>query len=828
MIMTEKEKRTADLVPSANIIGEPHPPLTEVGDQAFGACMATGIRADSPAASEAESAKNPPRKDANPFGRSAITMRSPTTRRDSVPDLSSAGLEDGVGKMIKAAIPHSDLGTGDIIVIGESPEKRASKRKAEDKREEEADDVTTLIGKMVHLKNATVSCVHTRKDIKDAARDLLEFANRMEWTNYDSKDKRLRPAAQHRRAHRTEDYEEQTKRLRKLKKELDTVRTEMDALKKAMENQQKEAQEEILALKEQQARSATALQGANEDLQQKLREAQEEIRTLKEHPLSRQDAQEEKQTNSAQSLWERLDAAETNLQLEEIFREDWPKAAFTRTTETESSILANTTVKVVFAEDGDPDGEAIMRRLEPEFAGMAQEYAGLQTGEVAIAQAQTNFIKRGRNAMDTSQAYPKTVVVAKQEKYEENEETSKRAKQLGCLVEITRQVLKYLEAQGCEKTRVFFPRSVPTDVARKVLEYCAMSTTSTIEPELSVKGRSDRHRKRTKEDTRASTSTFMIKDGGGKSYAEAMAVLKNKVKLDDTQIEVCNIRETKDGQICVKIIEKTLGGKEAFAKTIREETKMDVQAYGPRWNTQDILVKDLDGTIEVTEIRESILRQLGKEKLEELRISKPRTSKRGGWMAVVSLPKDEARKIIAAKYLRIGWVSRCRVKEYITPTMCFNCQKIGHISRECQLKKTGESVQLCHKCGQTGHNVKACTAKATCHVCNEEGHRATSMACPAYRAAVEEVRKGRAHAGPKTKKTTKNTPDGSGEGTTSKTNPERQQQSRFTQKIRESTGAEWKTIQETAQREEEAAAESDTGDHRGTDETPEDTHHEQD
>jgi len=72
--------------------------------------------------------------------------------------------------------------------------------------------------------------------------------------------------------------------------------------------------------------------------------------------------------------------------------------------------------------------------------------------------------------------------------------------------------------------------------------------------------------------------------------------------------------------------------------------------------------------------------------------------------------------------------SACRVKEFLEVSICFRCQKYGHIAAKCQAKD-----MICSYCAEPGHKVEDCTNKdkpakcANCGDSNTSHHRA----CPA-------------------------------------------------------------------------------------------------
>lgn len=758
-------------------------------------------------------------------------------RRDSVPELSTAGLQEGAGKAIKAAIPHNLLGTGDIIIVDESPTKdNKKKRKAEQVQQEQKDNIGKLLEKIEQIVDLTREHSNTKVEIKQAARELMYRANSIDWTAQISKDKRLKattalqedPETTVKETVAKELYKTQALRLREMEEELEATRKELDTLKsnpgssvaggreethemsptfvRVLEEQLKAARKEIIALKQERIRGAEVPRNTDEELQEQLREAQEEIRKLKEELSSKITPQEKAQAKIAQALRERLDTVQTLPQIEEVFKEDWPKEIYTHTTEVRSSILSSAEERFIIVEEANTEEEAIIHRLESEFPGLIEQYAELQAGKFTAAAAQTKFSTEEMDEFDARQTRPKLLVVAKLKKYEAKEAES--TEQTGDLIEIIRRALHSLQNNDRKNVKVYLPGSVPTDTARKILEYSARKEDCKIKIDLCVKGRPDRNQTRPRGDKMTSIGTFMIKGESGKTFAEALSILKEKIRPDEKQIEIRSIKEAKDGQIRIRVTEKTAGGKEAFAQAVRESAGMEVKTYSAEGGTQEILIKDLDGTTEENEIRECILAQLGKEALDDLKIGKPKKDRRGQWMTVVSLPKEDARVILSRKFLRIGWISRCRVKEFLTPTMCYNCQRIGHFARECEEKKTEKNEQMCYKCGQTGHKVKECKEEAKCYECNVTGHRASSMACPVYRDEVDKMR------GVKPRRNPKITGSDDSERTenaqATKEMPQRLQQSRRPLKQKECTEEEWKNITLRAAQEAATATSSES------------------
>ena len=54
---------------------------------------------------------------------------------------------------------------------------------------------------------------------------------------------------------------------------------------------------------------------------------------------------------------------------------------------------------------------------------------------------------------------------------------------------------------------------------------------------------------------------------------------------------------------------------------------------------------------------------------------------------------------------------------------CFNCNKSGHIARNCRkIERNDEKVKKCYTCGKGSHEQKECYKNQICEKCNRKGH----------------------------------------------------------------------------------------------------------
>ena len=112
-------------------------------------------------------------------------------------------------------------------------------------------------------------------------------------------------------------------------------------------------------------------------------------------------------------------------------------------------------------------------------------------------------------------------------------------------------------------------------------------------------------------------------------------------------------------------------------------------------------------------------------------------------MAVISLPVIEARKLLEAEKIKVGWVV-CRIRERASLRKCFRCFEYGHMARACE--NTEDRRELCLRCGEKGHYIKECKKEPCCIACRKVGreyikHQMSSRRCSLFQAVRKSGRK---------------------------------------------------------------------------------------
>lgn len=190
----------------------------------------------------------------------------------------------------------------------------------------------------------------------------------------------------------------------------------------------------------------------------------------------------------------------------------------------------------------------------------------------------------------------------------------------------------------------------------------------------------------------------------GKSYAEVMKEVKNKVKADEIG-EVLSIRRGKGEEAVIRV-----KGNETIAENVVQTLKGKLQGakidrVGRPPRKTFITIKDIEMGVKTEEVSEAIEKFTGEKCIGEPKL-RPAF---GETQAARALVTDRAaRLLVENKRLRIGYV-RCRIFKSQVDDMCYRCHEKGHIAKNC---KGPDRRNTCFRCGEEGHKALDCSSAA--------------------------------------------------------------------------------------------------------------------
>lgn len=201
-------------------------------------------------------------------------------------------------------------------------------------------------------------------------------------------------------------------------------------------------------------------------------------------------------------------------------------------------------------------------------------------------------------------------------------------------------------------------------------------------------------------------------------------------------MKVQKVTQDKNGDVRLLVSESKEGGKVSFMAELEKTAATLGSTVESRVALSRAMIFDLDETTTTEEISKALAVSVNAQEAV-FHVSAIRKAGNGGYWAVVQLPTRFLADLLELGRIQVGWTN-CRVREMLRPANCSRCFKFGHVVRDC--KESATAQRRCFKCDKTGHEARACTGEAFCGSCSEAGHRADSMACPKYRALVNEMR----------------------------------------------------------------------------------------
>lgn len=224
------------------------------------------------------------------------------------------------------------------------------------------------------------------------------------------------------------------------------------------------------------------------------------------------------------------------------------------------------------------------------------------------------------------------------------------------------------------------------------------------------------------------------KTENGMSYADILRAVKTNEQLKDLSDKVKTLRRTQKGDLLIELKkgEKAAANDccAAIGKALEKVAKVNLRSHNVTIQCRG-LIEDLNTD---DELLDAIAEQAEVNRPDRTAI-KSRRKTGGTESAYVMLPAEEAKKVLALGFIKVGWV-RCQVTEVVTPQRCFRCWAYDHVVAKC---KGPDRTSLCRRCGEDGHHAASCRKDEKCVLC-DGAHKAGSGKCPNYQAAVRKTR----------------------------------------------------------------------------------------
>ena len=227
-------------------------------------------------------------------------------------------------------------------------------------------------------------------------------------------------------------------------------------------------------------------------------------------------------------------------------------------------------------------------------------------------------------------------------------------------------------------------------------------------------------------------TTLRISPYDGQTFASVLKEIKKNIDIEEMGVEIERIHQLKNGDLQMKIKEKSKGAIDHFKKSTEGALKDKATTKMSNEHRKSVLIKNIvNNTTE-----EDILGAISLVTDDRtIKIHSLKANRDGSSMnAIVSANLDSANTLIMLQKIKIGWV-RCNIKEIVDLKQCTKCKRYGHNTRTCTY--THKDLQgKCYKCSQEGHIAKNCNNEQFCYICETAGHVASSYRCPIYRNTV--------------------------------------------------------------------------------------------
>lgn len=222
-------------------------------------------------------------------------------------------------------------------------------------------------------------------------------------------------------------------------------------------------------------------------------------------------------------------------------------------------------------------------------------------------------------------------------------------------------------------------------------------------------------RSRSRSKTRLSHAVI-VKPKSEQTCDATLSALKSTINPKDINVRIEGIKKISGGGIVIK----TNTAAEAVIMSEKlTNTKTLTSNYAvalPKKRKPQLILYEVANDIDSTELKNLIIEHNDNIKPDDVETKKNYTSRSGNNNWIIDIAPNAYQQLNDNK-ITIGW-QRIQFREYIRPTRCFKCGRLGHIATNCRNKSS------CIRCGSTEHSSKDCNAKEPrCINCTEHNSR---------------------------------------------------------------------------------------------------------
>jgi hypothetical protein len=423
-----------------------------------------------------------------------------------------------------------------------------------------------------------------------------------------------------------------------------------------------------------------------------------------------------------EEIWKLMEGEESYSTMEEIAWRDWPKSAYRKIKfEKGNPVKAALDWDLAFyITDGASTDRGLTKVLKEQYPCLI-EAEKPENGNVTCFVTTAKLTVPGR-PVETKE---KHVFKLTPEKTQNRNEC---LKSMYCCVRNLREIVLKEDREKIAVTLLDYP---DIEIAKKTLEYLFHGTKleiaiytshdeTTLKPTVG-----DRPGKSKRRTSRQGDKEAIVIKAEGRSYADLLREVKNKVDPEKIGVVVRELRKTRKGDMLVTLDK---GEEKNKLKQEIEKEMQGVIASDVRRGDKTLHVMDMDAVITEEELLAEMVNQFQVSEKDML-IKNIRPTSSGKQKATIMCNYDVAQKILDVGKVKIGWIS-CRIKERVTIQRCYRCHGYGHSARDC---KGPNRKNACFRCEKEGHRADSCQNEEFCCDCDKEGHRAGTLKCPSYR-----------------------------------------------------------------------------------------------